>query len=48
MEPKKNPVYDVHRYRSVLFTVGLMTSIAIVIAFETPIFRLKSMIIRDL
>lgn len=35
MEPKKNPVYDVHRYRSVLFTVGLITSIAIVImAFE--------------
>lgn len=35
MEPKKNPIYDAHRYRSVLFTVGLMTSIAIVImAFE--------------
>lgn len=35
MEPKKNPIYDVHRYRTVLFTVGLMTSIAIVImAFQ--------------
>jgi protein TonB len=35
MEPKKNPVYDIHRYRSGLFSVGLVTSIAIVImAFE--------------
>jgi len=35
MELKKNPKYDVHRYRSLLFTVGLITSIAIVImAFE--------------
>ena len=35
MEPKKNPVYDVHRYRSILFSIGLITSISIVIiAFE--------------
>ncbi|HEX5171817.1 MAG TPA: TonB family protein [Cyclobacteriaceae bacterium] len=35
MEPKKNPAYDVHRYRSTLLPLGLITSIAIVImAFE--------------
>lgn len=35
MEPKKNPVYDVHRYRSIIFAIGLMTSLSIVImAFE--------------
>lgn len=35
MEPKKNPKYDVNRQRSALFTVGLVTSLAIVImAFE--------------
>lgn len=43
MEPKKNPSYDVHRHRSALFTVGLITSLAIVIMafkwkseFKTP------------
>lgn len=35
MEPKKNPVHDVHRHRSLLFTIGLATSLLIVItAFE--------------
>ncbi len=35
MEPKKNPVYDVHRYRSIIFALGLLTSLSIVImAFE--------------
>jgi protein TonB len=31
MEPKKNPVYDVHRHHNVLFTVGLITSLTLVI-----------------
>lgn len=35
MEPKKNPVCDIHRHRSILFTIGLLCSLAIVImAFE--------------
>jgi protein TonB len=35
MEPKKNPRYDVHRYRSVLFGVSLSISLLLVIiAFE--------------
>lgn len=35
MEPKKNPAYDLDRYRSMLFTIGLITSLIIVItAFE--------------
>lgn len=32
MEPKKNPAYDVHRHRSILFTIGLITSLLIAIA----------------
>lgn len=31
MEPKKNPVVDVHRYRGTLFSVGLITSLILVL-----------------
>lgn len=31
MEPKKNPSCDIHRYRSVLLGIGLITSLSIVI-----------------
>lgn len=35
METKKNPMHDVHRYRSTFFTLGLILSLALVIsAFE--------------
>lgn len=35
MEPKKNPKYDVHRYRSVILNFSLLVSLCIVIsAFE--------------
>jgi protein TonB len=35
MEPKKNPVVDVHRYRGTLFSIGLITSIVLVLmAFQ--------------
>lgn len=35
MEPKKNPAIDVHRYRSTLFSIGLITSIVLVtMAFQ--------------
>jgi protein TonB len=35
MEPKKNPVVDVHRYRGTLFSIGLITSIILVLmAFQ--------------
>ncbi|NJM25575.1 MAG: hypothetical protein HC859_08850 [Bacteroidia bacterium] len=31
MEPKKNPRYDVHRYRSALFSVGMIAALSILI-----------------
>ena len=35
MEPKKNPVIDVHRHRGTLFSVGLITSLILVLmAFQ--------------
>jgi protein TonB len=35
MEPKKNPIVDVHCYRGTLFSIGLITSIVLVlIAFQ--------------
>ncbi len=42
MEPKKNPKYDVNRYRTSLFSIGLICSVAIVImAFHWKVELIK-------
>ena len=42
MEPKKNPAYDVHQYRPVIFGISLIVSLfAVIIVFEWSVEKIE-------
>lgn len=48
MEPKKNPVHDVHQYRPVIFGVSLIVSLfAVIIVFEWSVEKIERTPIPD-
>lgn len=48
MEPKKNPRYDVHRYRGALFSVGLITALSVLLlAFAWQSEVVKTLVERE-
>lgn len=48
MEPKKNPVYDVHHYRPLIFGASLSVSLLVVIIlFEWSVRKVDKMVLRQ-
>jgi len=48
MEPKKNPVYDVHHYRPVIFGISLIASLfAVIVVFEWSVEKIERPVIPD-
>lgn len=48
MEPKKNPVYDVHHYRPLIFGASLSVSLLVVIIlFEWSVRKMDKMVLRE-
>lgn len=49
MEPKKNPVYDVHHYRPVIFGISLSISLlAVIVVFEWSVEKVNRPVLTEL